>query len=208
MCAVFKSSKRTQIVSPGNEKNASAEDVVVADFFAYSQRQHDPWIDRAVVVDPAKDVDLKNMKDFFFGLFHQMRPDGRLTILTRPHDCSHYPFFPALADFWKRAHPPVTFYSERLQNVGFDVKMKSASLIINTSSEAWISELKSIPAFEDIDESDMTKGIEELEMMIDYNENVSFEEKLVVITAVKPRDGKAMDTLIVQEEGPPYGHCG
>mmetsp|Transcript_40476 Transcript_40476/g.65768 ORF Transcript_40476/g.65768 Transcript_40476/m.65768 type:complete len:282 (+) Transcript_40476:160-1005(+) len=204
--------KKTNILSPKSHNDAenskSTETVVTTDFFSFSQRAHDPWIDRALLIDPALDVELKSMADFFYGLFQQMKADGRLVIYTRPHDCSHYPFFPLLADYWKRSHPPVTFFTERLQKVGFDVKMKSSSIIVHTSFDDWTEAIRSMRPFEDIDEDDFRRGFSELEMMIDGSENIAFEEKVVTITGIKPRDGRPTETLIVQEEGPPYGHCG
>jgi len=54
----------------------------------------------------------------------------------------------------------------------------------------------------------MKNGIEYLDSIIGGNPHLVFEEKLVMITGTKPADGVPMGTLIVQEEGPPYGHCG
>merc|ERR1711871_644431 len=162
-------------------------------------------MEKIIMDDPAFEVPMKKINDYFYGLHNQMKPCGRLVIVTRPHDCSHYPLFPAAADVWKASHPPVTFFSERLHKAGFEVKMKSSTFMIETSTKEWVSQLKSgyFRALDELDEDEMEEGIEELEDMIQGSEQIMFEEKLVIICAEKPRDGAGLETLIVQDLGNP-----
>eukprot|EP00472_Partenskyella_glossopodia_P013650 CAMPEP_0197515842 /NCGR_PEP_ID=MMETSP1318-20131121/836_1 /TAXON_ID=552666 /ORGANISM="Partenskyella glossopodia, Strain RCC365" /LENGTH=280 /DNA_ID=CAMNT_0043064311 /DNA_START=22 /DNA_END=864 /DNA_ORIENTATION=+ len=202
--------KAKHVVLPSSGEEETTDSVIVDDFFALSQRGQEPWIDRVFLEDPAYDIELKNITDFFYGIYNQMKRQGRLVILTRPHDCSHYPLFPLAVDKWNEAHPPVTFYSDRLQRAGFQVRMKSASTTIQTETESWMEEIESgrIRAFQSIEKKEMQNGLEELDDLVEGMEHIQFEDKLVLITAVKLEEGQETESLIVQDEGPPYGHCG
>mmetsp|Transcript_35020 Transcript_35020/g.56527 ORF Transcript_35020/g.56527 Transcript_35020/m.56527 type:complete len:158 (-) Transcript_35020:92-565(-) len=135
---------------------------------------------------------------------------GKLVLLTRPRDCSHYPFFARAVEVWNAAYPPITFFSDRLQKAGFDVRIRNSSIVLETSIEAWMQELKerTFPVFSTLDDEEIAEGVGDLMDMLDGSEFLTFEEKMCIVTATKPDGHQATETLIVQEEGPPYGHCG
>mmetsp|Transcript_8340 Transcript_8340/g.12510 ORF Transcript_8340/g.12510 Transcript_8340/m.12510 type:complete len:268 (+) Transcript_8340:78-881(+) len=204
--------KVTKVVNEEGHTNERTEELIRDSFFRFSQRpHHDPWIDKIIIEDPAFDIPAKNTREFFLGLYKQMRPNGRMLIITRPRDGRHLPLFESAMDSWGASYPPLTFFTERLQGAGFDVKLRTEVFEVETETEHWMDEIRkrSLRSLENLDDEEIEEGIDQLRDMIGDVEHITFEEMLVMITATKAQGGaRQPDTLIVQEEGPPYGHCG
>jgi len=69
---------------------------------------------------------------------------GKLVIMTRPHDCSHFPFGARVAQEWKKGQPEHSLYVNALRAAGFDnVVTRSSDFEINMGLQDWCGMVRS-----------------------------------------------------------------
>jgi len=100
----------------------------------------------------------------FAGTFQQLRPGGRLVVMTRPHDSTHYPFFHAAHQTWKAVQQDETIYAQELRTAGFDVSVDHADYTVTMPLSRWLSMVESrfwstLHGFSD---AEMAEGLKEI----------------------------------------------
>lgn len=110
---------------------------------------------------------------------------GKLVIMTRPHDCSHFPFSQRVQEEWKKGQPEHTIYLNALKVSGFDeVDTKFSDFEITMKLEEWRTMVRNRfwSCFRNLTDAELEAGLVELDNK-GQGENISMVDKILFIVA-------------------------
>ena len=127
------------------------------------------------------------------GLFQQLEHGGRLCIVTRPLVTDYPFFFPRLVAIWKTTQPPLEKFASALTKAGFQHLESTEHNYQFTVDKRglfdWIR-ARSFSEFSMLSPREMDEGIEYLDLKFQGQESVTFNDKLLLLSAQRGCDNK------------------
>lgn len=172
-------------------------ETLLADGLGFVQRPDEAY-DRLLLKEVVHHFEEKDLPTLFAGALRQLRPAGRLVIMTRPHDSSHYPFFAGAHAAWSAAQLPESVYESALTRCGFLVSVDHADYPVSMPAKRWLGMLKGRfwSNFNGFSDAEMEAGLEEVRRKLvgpgeTEEKSITFPDRIVFIVGVKPEGGAA-----------------
>lgn len=151
------------------EKHAASVEPLLADGLGFVRMPaQDQAYDRLLLKEVIHHFPPTDLATLFAGAFRQIRPGGRVVIMTRPHDSSHYPFFPAAHQTWSAVQLHESVYAQAMETAGFTVTLDHADYPVEMQLSRWVSmvEGRFWSTLHGFSEAEMAEGLEEIRAMV------------------------------------------
>jgi hypothetical protein len=133
---------------------------------------------------------------FAAGAMTQLRPGGRIVVVTRPHDASHYPMFPGAYDVWKRQQAHYDVYGKVFSAAGFEVSATTHDYPVMMKLETWLAMIRRRfwSTFSHFSDAEIEEGIRYIrdthlaaptQARAGTSDDITFPDKLVFLVARK-----------------------
>lgn len=172
-----------------------AVETLLADGLGFVQRPEEAY-DRLLLKEVVHHFEQADLPALFAGAFRQLRPGGRLVVMTRPHDSSHYPFFAGAHAAWSAAQLPEHVYEAALAGAGFRVGVDHADYPVTMPAARWLGMVRGRfwSNFNGFSDAEMAAGIEEVRGKLvgpgeTDEKSITFPDRIVFIVGVKPGGG-------------------
>ncbi len=165
---------------------------VLADGLAFAGRA-DQAYDRLLLKEVVHHFPQAELGTLFAGAHCQLRAGGRLVIMTRPQDSSHYPFFQGAHQAWAAAQLHERVYVAALEAIGFAVTLEQADFTVEMPLSRWLGMVKGQfwSNLHGFTEAEMAAGVEEIRAKAmegkegEEDPIISFPDRIVFITGSK-----------------------
>lgn len=166
---------------------------VLADGLGFVGRA-DQAYDRLLLKEVVHHFPQTDLGTLFTGAHRQLRDGGRLVIMTRPQDSSHYPFFQGAHQAWAAAQLHERVYVAALEVSGFAVALEQADFTVEMPLSRWLGMVKGQfwSNLHGFTEDEMAAGVEEIRAKAvagkegEEDPIISFPDRIVFITGSKP----------------------
>lgn len=119
---------------------------------------------------------------------------GKLVVMTRPHDCSHFPFGSHVAAEWKKGQPEHSLYVNALRAAGFDtVDTQFSDFEISMPLQDWCAMVRSRfwSCYRNVSDAELEEDLAKLTQEREGAQNIDMVDKLLFITGtVLSSEGK------------------
>lgn len=185
------------------QKHAESVEPLLADGLGFVAEQNQVY-DRMLLKEVIHHFPPADLGTLFAGVFRQIRPGGRVIIMTRPHDSSHYPFFPAAHQTWASAQLHESIYAKAMEKEGFSVTLDHADYPVDMPLSRWLNMVNGRfwSNLHGFSEREMKAGLKKIENMVmegkergiwvqkdrkdeEGEVTITFPDRVVFITGVK-----------------------
>jgi ubiquinone/menaquinone biosynthesis C-methylase UbiE len=196
------------------QKHVASVEPLLADGLGFVAKQdQEQAYDRMLLKEVIHHFPPADLGILFAGAFRQIRPGGRVTIMTRPHDSSHYPFFPAAHQTWASVQLHENVYAQAMEKAGFAVTLDHADYPVEMPLSRWLDMVNGRfwSTLHGFSEGEMKEGLEQIRAMVleegkekgvwvkkeegegkegeeeegDDDPTITFPDRIVFITGVK-----------------------
>lgn len=177
------------------QKHVASVEPLLADglgFVATQDQEH--AYDRMLLKEVIHHFPPAELGTLFAGTFRQIRPGGRVIIMTRPHDSSHYPFFPAAHQTWASVQLHESVYAQAMEKAGFTVTLDHADYPVEMPLSRWLGmvEGRFWSTLHGFSEGEMKQGLAEIKAMM-----LEGREKGVWVKKEEQEEEEGDDPMIV-----------
>jgi len=128
----------------------------------------------------------EDMTPMFTGIRQQLLDGGIALTITRPQEVD-YPLFHRAREIWKDNQPSLDLLVSSMQAAGLQVEVHEKLFPVKMAKSAWLSMVtnKFWSTFSLCSQEELDAGIVELEKQYTGIEELTFQDKLLFITAKK-----------------------
>lgn len=142
--------------------------------------------DRLLMKEVVHHIEADKLGETFTGICSQLKPGGRVLIVTRPSKDIEYPFFKAAYEVWQQDQAECSVYVDVLLKAGFasvETRIKPYPCVIEKAQWFRMIKQRFWSTFSNFTEEELDAGIKELEEKYELQTHLEFTDKLVFITA-------------------------
>lgn len=131
-------------------------------------------------------IPLASLPSLYQGIHQQLQPNGILLVVTRPVQID-LPFFQAALELWVELESPVVNGISLIEEFGFSVSCYTYHRQVQVPKHQWFEMIQNRfwSTFSFFDDTELKKGIEELEAKYAHTDILSFEDSLIFVECVR-----------------------